>query len=913
VTIAIVDSGVQSEHPDLKDNYRADLSRDFTETVDAEGNVTPYKDNPTGTYDLDPSPNSSNETHGTESAGVAVAKGNNNIGISGAAPDADLAALKLSGTVNELQIADALSYLNDDIDIYNNSWKVGPFTSVPSAEYQLEAGANQGRDGLGNVYVFSAGNYALQFQDVNQNPLANSRHTIAVAATTHKDTKAIYSEPGSPVFISAPSNGSGAGVLTTDLTGSDGKSEDDYTDDFGGTSAAAPLVSGVVGLMLETNPNLTARDVQHILAESARKDLLANNGLTAYSNDWITNGAGYEVNYHYGFGGVDAFAAVELAANWTPVGKEIKASAAQSPNIAIPDGDATGITPTANISEEFTVEWAEVMVDITHDYRGDLEVVLISPDGTESILANPSWDPKNNYDHWVFTSARHWGESSEGEWKLEVRDEYSETSEISGTLNEWKLNLYGSEPIVSIKATDPDANEGGDPGEFTFYRTGNTKKPLTVTYSIEPEIYWAQPRAINGIEYEEISTSIEIPAGQSSVTLPIKPMEDTVVEWPETVRLKITDTEDYTVSTTDNLDTVVLWDNETPTVQLYGDWYSGQAEDFYQKAYTSESGKTGRFAVRRLGSLEEDLTVYYDLPGTATNGVDYQELPGSITIPAGVHDAGFKLIPIDDEEVEGEETVEVTLTPHPSYEVRHDQDRVSMTIWDNDDKPTISLEATDAIASEYGDSGEFTITRTGDTSNPLTVDYWVENKWGGRATNGLDYQEIPGSIVIPEGESSVKIQIQPIDDGKTEKDENVDIYLKTNPLYAISSQQSARVIIDDNETPSIAWQKQLGTPEYDHANAVATDSTGNVYTTGRTTGNLAGTNAGLGDAFVNKFDDNGNLLWQRQLGTSGYDEANGMSVDDAGNVYLTGWTDGAFDGNTSDRDPWIANTTPTAI
>jgi subtilisin family serine protease len=95
-----------------------------------------------------------------------------------------------------LQIADALSYLNDDIDIYNNSWKVGPFTSVPSAEYQLEAGANQGRDGLGNVYVFSAGNDALQFQDVNQNALANSRHTIAVAATTHKDTKAIYSEPG---------------------------------------------------------------------------------------------------------------------------------------------------------------------------------------------------------------------------------------------------------------------------------------------------------------------------------------------------------------------------------------------------------------------------------------------------------------------------------------------------------------------------------------------------------------------------------------------------------------------------------------------------------------------------------------------------------------------------------------------
>jgi hypothetical protein len=60
-----------------------------------------------------------------------------------------------------------------------------------------------------------------------------------------------------------------------------------------------------------------------------------------------------------------------------------------------------------------------------------------------------------------------------------------------------------------------------------------------------------------------------------------------------------------------------------------------------------------------------------------------------------------------------------------------------MTIWDNDDKPTISLEATDAIASEYGDSAEFTITRTGDTSNPLTVDYWIVSKWGGSSDQWL--------------------------------------------------------------------------------------------------------------------------------------------------------------------------------
>ncbi|MEG4321911.1 S8 family serine peptidase, partial [Microcoleus sp. Aus8_D3] len=1053
VVIGIVDDGLQHTHPDLQDRYRADLSRDFNEITN-------------GVYDKDPMPNA-NQGHGTAAAGVAAATGNNNLGISGVAPEASLAGLRLlAGPVNDRLIADALSYLNNEIDIYNNSWKpTQSFGSSPLSEYVIEQGATQNRNGLGTNYVFGAGNDQKSGGNVNYNDFANSRHAIAVAAIDDKGKQTTYSEPGASVlvsayssnttpynipavvnqdipddgtvftstlnvsgkpavitdigvlltlqhprnsdldvFLTAPSgkkvelftniinngnffqntqlsdnaftsiaegvipagvfrpegrlsdfdgeNPNGTwkleitdrtgeeigflenwwlstntnGIVTTDLMGTDGKSAGNYTYDFGGTSSAAPLVSGEIALMLEANPTLTRRDIQHILVETAKPTDFGTSLTQRKILGWIQNAAGKWVNHKYGFGAIDAAAAVEKAKTWTPVSSEIAIRSAEvSVNAAIPD-NRTAIDRTVTVNENITVEWAEVMFDATHLRRGDLDVRLVSPDGTESILAQSSSDSGDNYSKWVFTSARNWGESSVGDWKLKVSD--TNPGE-AGTWNAWKLNLFGTKPTVSLVATDPDATEGQDPGEFTITRTGNTKLPLTVNYAVTGLNTWSPPESESDKDYNSLSGVVTIPADQSSVKIPIQTIDDTVAEWPESVVLQLKADNSYEMGSS-NRGKVTIWDSETPEVQVFSEWFSGKIGNYQRENYASESGNLADVTFRRIGSLAEDLTVNYSLTGTATPGTDYKAvsgyppMSGTAVIRAGQHDVAFIVEAIDDTLVEGEETAILSITPNANYKVWEGSGSIKTTIWDNDDKPTVSIIPTKDTASEYGELGQFTFTRTGSTANPLTVDYWVDPNWWPRAKDGVDFQLFNGqillpanlswlaqdqkkaSIVIPAGASSVTVDVKPIDDAISEDKEKVRLLLVENPQYTIAQNDGAEVTIIDNDTPTFGWKRQSGisTTGYDSSNAIAVDRTNNIYTVGRTSGNLDGSNQGLYDAWISKYDSTGQQIWKRQLGTTAYDAASGVAVDKDSNVYAIGSTDGGL-GNTSDRTSWL--------
>jgi len=97
----------------------------------------------------------------------------------------------------------------------------------------------------------------------------------------------------------------------------------------------------------------------------------------------------------------------------------------------------------------------------------------------------------------------------------------------------------------------------------------------------------------------------------------------------------------------------------------------------------------------------------------------------------------------------------------------------------------------------------------------------------------------------------------------------------------------------------VEWTRQLGTSATDYATGIATDSSGNVYVTGGTYGALDGSNAGSSDLFVVKYDSARDRKWTKQLGTSNWDEATGIATDSSGNVYVTGYTRGALDNNTS--------------
>ncbi len=92
---------------------------------------------------------------------------------------------------------------------------------------------------------------------------------------------------------------------------------------------------------------------------------------------------------------------------------------------------------------------------------------------------------------------------------------------------------------------------------------------------------------------------------------------------------------------------------------------------------------------------------------------------------------------------------------------------------------------------------------------------------------------------------------------------------------------------------NLVWNRQLGTSSYDVSYGVSADGLGNVYITGCTQGNLDVPNAGGDDAFLAKYDGAGNLLWTRQLGTAILDDSKGVSADGQGNVYISGYSAGA--------------------
>ena len=449
VMIGIVDDGLDHEHPDLTTNY--DTSNDY----DFCGN------------DGNPSP-SNWDAHGTAAAGVAAATGNNSVGVSGAAPDADLVGLELiSCNTPDSKEADALSHENQIVDIYSNSWGPSDDGSTLEAPGPLTIAAFEddvanGRGGLGNIITWAAGNGLDSDDDSNKDGYANARQTIAVTAITHQGDQSWYAEPGANILVAAHSDGDGEGITTTDIEGSSGYTNNDYTNDFGGTSSATPLASGVIALILEANANLTWRDVQHVLVHSSRQN-------DASDSSWNVNGAGHDVSHKYGFGAVDAGRAVAVAENWTNVASAINITTnTRAINTAIPDDTPQGLNDTVTINSGLQVEHVEVIVDIDHVYRGDLIITLTSPSGTESTLAQKQSDNGNNYRNWMFSTVHNWDEYSTGDWTLSVEDDGNGDT---GTWNDWELIIHGV-PMVLDSDGDglTDENEtdvhGTDPHDI---------------------------------------------------------------------------------------------------------------------------------------------------------------------------------------------------------------------------------------------------------------------------------------------------------------------------------------------------------------------------------------------------------------------------------------------------------------
>lgn len=284
VKVAVYDKGIDVHHPDLAENIYK-----YRNYNDPKSDI-PYSD-------------SDSNWHGTACAGIISAV-ENRIGSVGIAPLSSLYAVGYSENNVSKDIEAYKWLMRENVSVINNSW--GSYSALDAYSEIFRELATNGRNGKGIILVFAAGNgdkygRAIDFDTQNINDESESPYVFSIAASTRRNTITSYSNYGKAIDFTAPGGANGgSGIFTTDARGSVGYTSSDYNENFVGTSAAAPVVSGTIALMLSANPKLTRDDVYIILKFSAQK-----RGNYAYDKD------GH--NVHWGYGKIDAGRAVKIA------------------------------------------------------------------------------------------------------------------------------------------------------------------------------------------------------------------------------------------------------------------------------------------------------------------------------------------------------------------------------------------------------------------------------------------------------------------------------------------------------------------------------------------------------------------------------------------------------------------------
>nr|XP_022322511.1 neuroendocrine convertase 2-like isoform X2 [Crassostrea virginica] len=429
ISIAVVDNGVQADHPDLMKRF--DLFNSFD-----------YRDPSTHLND--------SESHGTPVAGLMAAEANNSVCIVGVAYACKIIDVRLiGGETSDIMEAKALRHHLKVVDIYSNSW--GPIDKIcynsigPVTESALIDGVTLGRNGKGSIYVYAAGNGGPK-DNCNADGYINSVYTIPITSIGVDGKATSYAEVCASAFAAIYSG-------TTDLSLTSTSRGSDCKVGLEGTSFSAPQASGIVALTLQANPSLTWRDIQHLIVQTSKRYNIED-GFEKQS--WQINGAGYHVSQVVGFGLMDAEAMVTRAKAWTLVNPQVTCLTATKEvdmeNVYVDFSNElrSYISETGKQCSISSLEYVQVEVFLTFSSRrGDISLILTSPSGTKSYLMTPRpYDSElTEFEYgtllWKFSSVHFWGEDIRGTWKLTMkRGLYPYTP--TANLQSWKLLFYGT-------------------------------------------------------------------------------------------------------------------------------------------------------------------------------------------------------------------------------------------------------------------------------------------------------------------------------------------------------------------------------------------------------------------------------------------------------------------------------------
>jgi subtilisin family serine protease len=285
VTIVVVDTGCDKNHPDLRDKLDPGL-----DTFDGDDDPSPVQTR-------------AGDAHGTACAGIVGASTNNALGIAGACPDCRIRCVRLlTGDNGPIPVSGDIEAFNFARDVgaavVSNSWGFSSAIPVPAMlAAAIEDVSDHGRGGLGALVVFAAGN---DNRMINDDELEAVRGVLNVGAVNNFGEVTSFSNSGNSLDVVAPT-----GTNTTDLVGAGGMDPSDYTNAFGGTSSACPVVAGVAGLLASAAPDKRASEISDALVGTARQSPFAK-----------PDGMGHDL--FYGFGQIDPPAALERLAPAPP-------------------------------------------------------------------------------------------------------------------------------------------------------------------------------------------------------------------------------------------------------------------------------------------------------------------------------------------------------------------------------------------------------------------------------------------------------------------------------------------------------------------------------------------------------------------------------------------------------------------